>query len=182
MYWVLTWANVRYMLIPSVILKVLNTFLHSLLLSAPQSQVTLWEQELHLNHLFSLPFTHHTILHIVWDGYMLIEQLNVHKWYKIWRTYIKRQCGREPVSSVWVHILKRRSKTQMCQELPFEHWFWQHSSSNFLLHWKFLHIRKHSTKWIKPDGERQIPYDLTYKWNLINKTNKQAKYNQRHWN
>ena len=22
--------------------------------------------------------------------------------------------------------------------------------------------------------------DLTYKWNLINKTNKQAKYNQRH--
>ena len=27
----------------------------------------------------------------------------------------------------------------------------------------------------KPGGERQIPYDLTYKWNLINKTNKQAK-------
>ena len=23
--------------------------------------------------------------------------------------------------------------------------------------------------------KRQIPYDLTYKWNLINKTNKQAK-------
>ena len=32
----------------------------------------------------------------------------------------------------------------------------------------------------KPGGERQIPYDLTFKWNLINKTNKQAKYNQRH--
>ena len=32
----------------------------------------------------------------------------------------------------------------------------------------------------KPGGERQIPCDLTYKWNLINKTNKQAKYNQRH--
>ena len=31
----------------------------------------------------------------------------------------------------------------------------------------------------KPGGERQIPYDLTYKWNLINKTNKQAKY-ERH--
>ena len=28
-------------------------------------------------------------------------------------------------------------------------------------------------------SERQI-YDLTYKWKLINKTNKQAKYNQRH--
>ena len=25
-------------------------------------------------------------------------------------------------------------------------------------------------------------YDLTYKWNLINKTNKKVKYNQRHWN
>ena len=24
------------------------------------------------------------------------------------------------------------------------------------------------------------PYDFTYKWNLINKTNKQAKKNQRH--
>ena len=28
----------------------------------------------------------------------------------------------------------------------------------------------------------EVPYDLTYKWNLINKTNKQAKCNQRHWN
>ena len=24
----------------------------------------------------------------------------------------------------------------------------------------------------KPGGERQIPYDLTYKWNIFNKTNK----------
>ena len=29
-------------------------------------------------------------------------------------------------------------------------------------------------KWNKPGSERQIPYDLTYKWKLINKTNKQA--------
>ena len=41
---------------------------------------------------------------------------------------------------------------------------------------------EHYAKWNKPGGERQIPYDLAYKWNLINKTNKQAKYNQRHWN
>ena len=41
---------------------------------------------------------------------------------------------------------------------------------------------EHYVKWKKPGGERQIPYDLTYKWNLINKTSKQAKYNQRHWN
>ena len=34
----------------------------------------------------------------------------------------------------------------------------------------------HYAKLNKPGGERQIPYDLTYKWNLINKTNKQAKY------
>ena len=41
---------------------------------------------------------------------------------------------------------------------------------------------EHYAKWNKPCGNREIPYDLTYNWNLINKTNKQAKYNQRHWN
>ena len=39
---------------------------------------------------------------------------------------------------------------------------------------------EHYAKWNKPGGERQIAYDLTYKWDLINKRNKQAKYNQRH--
>ena len=39
---------------------------------------------------------------------------------------------------------------------------------------------KHYAKWNKPGGARQIPYDLTYKWSVINKTNKEAKYNQRH--
>ena len=33
---------------------------------------------------------------------------------------------------------------------------------------------EHYAKWNKPGGDRQIPYDLTFKWNLINKTNKQA--------
>ena len=28
---------------------------------------------------------------------------------------------------------------------------------------------EHYAKWNKPDGEIQMPYDLTYKWNLINK-------------
>ena len=33
---------------------------------------------------------------------------------------------------------------------------------------------KNSKKTInKPSGKRQIPYDLTYKWNLINKTSEQ---------
>ena len=41
---------------------------------------------------------------------------------------------------------------------------------------------EHCAKWNKPGGEGQILYDLTYKWNLINRTNKQAKYNQRHGN
>ena len=41
---------------------------------------------------------------------------------------------------------------------------------------------KHYAKWNKPGGERKKTYDLTFKRNLINKTNKQAKYNQRHWN
>ena len=32
---------------------------------------------------------------------------------------------------------------------------------------------EHCAKWNKPGGEGQIPYDLTFKWNLINKTGKQ---------
>ena len=40
---------------------------------------------------------------------------------------------------------------------------------------------EHYAKWNKPGGKGQIPYDLTFNWNLINKTNKQAKYNQRYW-
>ena len=32
----------------------------------------------------------------------------------------------------------------------------------------------------KSGCERQIPHDLTFTWNLINKMNKQAKYNQGH--
>ena len=34
---------------------------------------------------------------------------------------------------------------------------------------------EHYAKWSKPGGERQMAYDLTCKWNLINKTNVQAK-------
>ena len=36
------------------------------------------------------------------------------------------------------------------------------------------------TKLDNPGGERQISYDLTYKWDLIHETNKQAKQYQRH--
>ena len=40
------------------------------------------------------------------------------------------------------------------------------------------------TAWVELESimlsEIQIPYNLTYKWSLINKMNKQAKYNQRH--
>ena len=39
---------------------------------------------------------------------------------------------------------------------------------------------EHYAKCNKPGGEGQIQYDLTINWNLMNKTNKQAKYNQRH--
>ena len=38
---------------------------------------------------------------------------------------------------------------------------------------------EHYAKRNKPGSEGQIPYDLTYKWNIINKTNNRAKYNQR---
>ena len=40
---------------------------------------------------------------------------------------------------------------------------------------------EHYAKPYKPGNERQI-YDLTYKWNLIKKTNNQAECNQGHWN
>ena len=33
---------------------------------------------------------------------------------------------------------------------------------------------------IMPGSEREIPYDLTYKWNQINKRNMQAKCDQKH--
>ena len=38
---------------------------------------------------------------------------------------------------------------------------------------------EHYAKWNKPGSEREVPYDLTYKWNQVNKTNKKAKSNQR---
>ena len=41
---------------------------------------------------------------------------------------------------------------------------------------------EHYAKWNKPGGEGQMPYDLTFNWNVINKTNKQAKYKPIHWN
>ena len=34
---------------------------------------------------------------------------------------------------------------------------------------------EHYAKLNKPGGERQIPYDLTFKWNLMNKIKKQNK-------
>ena len=40
---------------------------------------------------------------------------------------------------------------------------------------------EHYAKWNKSAGEGQIPYDLTFNWNLINQRKKQTKYNQRHW-
>ena len=39
---------------------------------------------------------------------------------------------------------------------------------------------EHYAKLNNPGGKRQIPCDLIFKWNLINKTSKQAKYNQRY--
>ena len=39
---------------------------------------------------------------------------------------------------------------------------------------------KHCAKRNRPGRERQLPDDVTFNRNLINKRNKQAKYNQRH--
>ena len=40
---------------------------------------------------------------------------------------------------------------------------------------------EHYAKWNKPGGEGQIPYDLTFNWNINNRRKKQTKYNQRYW-
>ena len=40
--------------------------------------------------------------------------------------------------------------------------------------------REHYAKWNKPGVEGQLPYDLTFNWNIINKRKKQTEYNQRH--
>ena len=36
---------------------------------------------------------------------------------------------------------------------------------------------EHYAKWNKPGGEGQIPYDLTFNWNIINKQRKTNKQN-----
>ena len=41
---------------------------------------------------------------------------------------------------------------------------------------------EHYAKLNKPDGEGQIPYDLTFNWNLINRGKKKTQYKQRHGN
>ena len=53
----------------------------------------------------------------------------------------------------------------------------QRERRNPTLHNSMDGTGEHYAKWNKPGSERQIPYDLTYKWNLINTTNKQAKHN-----
>ena len=40
---------------------------------------------------------------------------------------------------------------------------------------------QHYAKWNKPGSEGQIPYDLTFNCNIINRRKKETKYNQRHW-
>ena len=40
--------------------------------------------------------------------------------------------------------------------------------------------REHYSKWNKPVRERQIPYDFSHMWNLMNKLNYQAKWRQTH--
>ena len=39
---------------------------------------------------------------------------------------------------------------------------------------------EHYAKWNKPGGEEQIPYDLTFTWEIINRRKKETKYNRRH--
>ena len=79
-----------------------------------------------------------------------------------------------------------------------DHQYMNDQKSMVHLHNGILHTRKkerapflwdsmdgsgeHYAKWNKPGSEKQIPYGLTYKGRLNNKTNKQTKYNDRHGN
>ena len=40
---------------------------------------------------------------------------------------------------------------------------------------------EHHAKWNKPDGERQIPYDLPYKWNLNQQKKQMSKIKPKTW-
>ena len=57
----------------------------------------------------------------------------------------------------------------------------QKERRSFYLLWQHEWTGEHYGKWNKPDSEGQIPYDLTFNWNIINRRKKQIKYNQRHW-
>ena len=58
----------------------------------------------------------------------------------------------------------------------------QKKRRNCYLLWQMDGTGEHYAKWNKPGVEGQIPYDLTFNWNIINRRKKQTKYNQRHWN
>ena len=71
---------------------------------------------------------------------------------------------------------------------------WVDQKTMVHLHNRILHSRKkggaytlcnsmdvtgeHYAKWNKPGGEGQIPYDLIFHWNIINKRKKKTKYNR----
>ena len=44
-------------------------------------------------------------------------------------------------------------------------------------HYAMDETGEHDAKWNKPGGEGQIPYDLTFNWNIINRIKKKRKEN-----
>ena len=88
--------------------------------------------------------------------------------------------------------LKVRSYS-ICPSLPANEWIkklWYIYTMEFYVAERKKELIPFATAWmelesimlseIMPGGKGQIPYDLTFNWNIISRRKKETKYNQRH--
>ena len=115
-----------------------------------------------------------TLVHHWWE-YRLVQPL----WEAVWR-YIKNIYSLEHYSVILTFpnlnlpVRKDSGPLKLFQTIPAHNFL---LFSHPLIIWDFPLIPqnprtfKHYAKWNKPIRERQIPYDLTHMWNLMNTLN-----------